>query len=801
MTKNHLLTAVLLLITMVTKAQTYSGGAGTETDPYQIATLTDLQYLSENTSEWSKHFIQTTNINASDTKTWNIGDHDENAGTPDEAMGFSPIGKNPTDNFSGSYNGKGHVIDSLYINRAKTNYIGLFGYMSFGASIDSLGVTNVDIEGYALVGSLAGESQYSCIINNCFSTGNIRNNHMYLGGLVGYNYESTINNCYSQVNANSNYNYVGGLVGYNTGSINKCYSSGPVDGNSYLGGLIGSGNGNGTVSDSFWDTETSGQTVSNGGTGLKTIQMKGMCVYADSLWDFMIENANGTYDFWGLNPDVNNGYPFLSWQNYLHTESCCGYTIPQGEGTEDNPYEIATLCDLKWLSMHNSVWDKYFIQTANINASTTKNWNIGNHDNDTGTPNEAMGFSPIGEKPVNNFSGSYNGQGHVIDSLYINRTKTNYIGLFGYMSFGASIDSLGVTNVDITGYATVGSLAGESQYSCEINNCFSTGNISNNHMYLGGLVGINYESSINNCYSQVNANSNYSYVGGLVGYNAGSINKCYSSGSVDGNSYPGGLIGSGNGSGTVSNSFWDTETSGQTVSDGGTGLNTTQMQEMCAYADSTWDFMMEDINGTDDIWGLNANENEGYPFLSWQGFYHTGSCCGYIDLIAPTITCFDNQTIDLTSGQTVYTVSGTEFDPDTTYDNCTIASITNDFNSSSTLAGVELPIGTSTIAWTVTDEAGYTSTCSFNIEVNEFTGLNNIKDKTGFTIYPNPANDYIEIEINNSEIKKIEVLDILGKIVKSTSVIQNKSIIQIDDLKSGVYFITIDRQTQKFIKQ
>lgn len=84
-------------------AQTYSGGSGTSGDPYLIANLTDLQYLSEHDADWTKHFKQTADIDASATSGWNSG------------QGFKPIGIDMNE-FTGSYNGQGYKIQNLTIN-------------------------------------------------------------------------------------------------------------------------------------------------------------------------------------------------------------------------------------------------------------------------------------------------------------------------------------------------------------------------------------------------------------------------------------------------------------------------------------------------------------------------------------------------------------------------------------------------------------------------------------------------------------------------------------------------------------
>jgi len=118
------------------------------------------------------------------------------------------------------------------------------------------------------------------------------------------------------------------------------------------------------------------------------------------------------------------------------------------DGTEPtgNPREVSTLDHLLWISTNSSSWGDNFIQTADIDASTTSSWNGGE------------GFSPIGNESIK-FTGSYNGQNYTIDGLYINRPGYNVQALFGYTN-GSTIKNLGTTNVDIKGRDFVGGLAG-----------------------------------------------------------------------------------------------------------------------------------------------------------------------------------------------------------------------------------------------------------------------------------------------------------------------------------------------------
>lgn len=82
--------------------------------------------------------------------------------------------------------------------------------------------------------------------------------------------------------------------------------------------------------------------------------------------------------------------------------------------------------------------------------------------------------------------------------------------------------------------------------------------------------------------------------------------------------------------------------------------------------------------------------------------------------------CDKDTLIELDEGQTSYTVSGTEFDPTITDDNCGNATLENNFNYTATLAGAQIPTGTTNIEWILSDNYGNSETCSHNITVNEY---------------------------------------------------------------------------------
>jgi hypothetical protein len=213
-----------------------------------------------------------------------------------------------------------------------------------------------------------------------------------------------------------------------------------------------------------------------------------------------------------------------------------------GNGSTSDPYQIATLENLFWIAADDSIvsrpaqairWSNHYIQTADIDASSTIDWFDG------------QGWSPIGafygwQNPDNRpFSGSYNGQNHTINALYINRQIWG-VGFIG-LSDNATITQLGLTNVNSIGNLDVGAIVGY-QVNSTVSNCYSTGDLSGNQ-YIGGLIGYQRNSTISNCYSAVTVYGNQ-FVAGFIGYQYLSIiNNCFSTGSVDGNDQVGGLVG------------------------------------------------------------------------------------------------------------------------------------------------------------------------------------------------------------------------------------------------------------------
>ncbi|WP_292484290.1 GLUG motif-containing protein, partial [Methanohalobium sp.] len=140
-----------------------------------------------------------------------------------------------------------------------------------------------------------------------------------------------------------------------------------------------------------------------------------------------------------------------------------------------------------------------------------------------------------------------------------------------------------------------------------INRSYATDEVDGGD-YVGGLIGLNIETRIYQTYATGNVTGNKT-VGGLVGNVTGSngeVSRSYATGNVTGNSAVGGLIG-GLKDATVSKAYWNIDTTGQSYSAGGTGLNTSDMKGEAAITNMEFDFTYS--------WKVDTGSNPSYPYL------------------------------------------------------------------------------------------------------------------------------------------------------------------------------------------
>jgi WD40 repeat protein len=139
--------------------------------------------------------------------------------------------------YTGVFDGNGHTISHLTITGV--SYLGLFGELASGAEVKDLGVVDVNISGSGdRAGGLLGHNRPGAIVIRCYSTGTV-NGDDNIGGLVGNNKGHMIQ-CYSSSAVSGNY-IVAGLLGANEGqaAVIDCYSTGAVNGDDAVAGLVG----------------------------------------------------------------------------------------------------------------------------------------------------------------------------------------------------------------------------------------------------------------------------------------------------------------------------------------------------------------------------------------------------------------------------------------------------------------------------------------------------------------------------------------------------------------------------------
>jgi hypothetical protein len=330
----------------------FSGGSGTLGDPYLIADTADLNDI-RGEAYLQAYFRQTDNI-VFESSHFTTGGKYYNSGAK-----WAPIaGNGSSDIFTGQYDGDGHSITGLEINRGGNDDIGLFGHIGRGGVIKNVKLVTATVVGGrgtgALVGRVTGDqstrieycsaigtvegdaatgglvgSNNSYITNNgaaesfrpviygCYANVNVSlrtgasiTNMIKFGGMAGCNQKGMISNSYSRGSVTVNHASaarIGGFAGCveKRGVIVNSYSTGAVSGTgaSNVGGflgMVGTGSDEGRAINCYFDNQTSVVTASAAGTGMVTADMKSSSKFND--WDF-------TY-IWSIGSG-NDGYPDL----------------------------------------------------------------------------------------------------------------------------------------------------------------------------------------------------------------------------------------------------------------------------------------------------------------------------------------------------------------------------------------------------------------------------------------------------------------------------------------------------------
>ena len=223
-----------------------ASGDGKVNTPFQISTAAELAWFRDyvngkivNEGEKDK----TTHPSASATLTADIDLSDfchAASTTYTQELSWTPIGN--SGNYQGTFDGNGKTISNLYIN-ATSNDAGFFDYLDIGGSIKNITFDNAKVKstGDYNTGILAGDAGRLCTIENiktlasCSVEGN-----SFVGGILGAARDN-ISNSENHAMVKGSYT-VGGVVGCYDGSsksISSCANYGAVTGTSKVGGMVG----------------------------------------------------------------------------------------------------------------------------------------------------------------------------------------------------------------------------------------------------------------------------------------------------------------------------------------------------------------------------------------------------------------------------------------------------------------------------------------------------------------------------------------------------------------------------------
>ena len=221
-------------------------------------------------------------------------------------------------------------------------------------------------------------------------------------------------------------------------------------------------------------------------------------------------------------------------------------------------------------------------------------------------------------------------------------------GLAGENSSIGIIDN-SYADGDVTGNLRVGGLIGLNDFT--ITDSYFTGTVTASGDYSGGLAGES-SGSIEGCHADATVTSTGYYVGGLAGYSRGTAYS-YATGSVNGNSYVGGLIGESyrsSGSDVIDASYSTCAVTGKSYIGGLSGSN--EIDISASYAKGSVTGVEEDGIGFAYAGGL-VGKNIGpirnsYAWGNVSGHQYVGGLIGYNE--ADVTNCYEIGAVDTDDG-------------------------------------------------------------------------------------------------------------------------------------------------------
>ncbi len=285
---------------------------------------------------------------------------------------------------------------------------------------------------------------------------------------------------------------------------------------------------------------------------------------------------------------------------------------PDGEGTEQSPYQIESGEQLAWFAQ------KVNEGTGALYAELVGDIDLGN-----------FSWTPIGTD-FHEFQGTFDGGGYTVSGL--NVSDTEYAGLFGMVK-GAVIKNL-IVEGTVEGSREAGGIAARAKTTdCSFINCGNEAKI--NGAYAGGIVGRNFtygvSCTIEGCYNAGTITAE-ERAGGLIGYNGGklAVKDCYNTASVKSSDYAGGVLGGAGGINvTVTYCYNSGSIDGKDTSKTGAfGTGSMDQYSHCYYLEGTagdnsgsaekvTSAQLQNLDISDAFTHVSGI-NQGYPVLLWQ---------------------------------------------------------------------------------------------------------------------------------------------------------------------------------------
>jgi hypothetical protein len=512
----------------------------------------------------------------------------------------------------GTFDGQGHEIRDMFINRPTENCVGLFGSTE-GGTLRDVGVVNATVVGAEYVGALVGEN-YNGVVSNSYSSSNVTGDE-YVGGLVGYNVypastmpiRAIITSSWSTGSVTGN-RWVGGLAGANRGTVVSSYSTSGITGDELVGGLVGANYDGGSVVNTYFEGSVDGTSKVGGLVGVND--------YED---DSTVSNSHYNYEEVLINGKsvITVGALFQEdFEQWLTDDKVPN--VNERLVQEDGYYGVNNVTDFRQLLAFGQNATLAFRLNGDLDLS-----------------DEPGLYIPF-------LAGEFDGDGHKISNLSLNLDFVCDVGLFGCLGTGGNVTDLTAQDVNITGDEYVGGLVGFSMGT--VLNSSSTGCVTG-HGFVGGLVGCNWYSStvsgsqfagtvtgenilggvagqnmgsVNGSYSTGNVNGISDQVGGLVGHNAGIVSNSHAIASVVSDNNVGGLVGENGGEATVSNCYSSGDVTAYTSCVGGL--------VGASYNIVSNSYSTASVTGTSEVGGLVGVNGGGEGVVT--NSYSTGSVTG-----------------------------------------------------------------------------------------------------------------------------------------------------------------------------